>query len=131
MVCPLTLSLEACGNGIVTCHFFLSALGKILVAVHKILDDNHHLDRELPILFLLLVRLSYKFGVLVKSLGTMLSCPLVCLLIFFLIVDVFFHSAENFNLVNRLNSHAEIFLDEIGINRRSCDTHADRADLEI
>ncbi len=116
MVCPLTLTLEACGNSVVTCHLFLSALGKILVAVHEILDDAHHLDRELPILFFLLVGFFYEVGVLIKSLGAMLLCPLVSLLVFFLVIDVFFHSAEDFNLVNGLNSHAEIFLNEIWVD---------------
>ena len=84
---PLPLSLEACGDGIVTHHLLFPALRKILVPIHQVLDDTHHLHHELPVLILLLPCLLYFFRILVKAFLTVFFRPGKSLLIFLLVIN--------------------------------------------
>ena len=68
MVSPLTLTLEACSNGVMTDCFFLKAFGKILVAVHKVFDYAVHLNDEFPLLIFLFSVEANKIGVVVSAL---------------------------------------------------------------
>ena len=65
---PLSLSLETCGNGIMSNCLLFSALRKIFISVHQILDDTHHFYNELPVTLLLLVVSLYEIRVLVPAL---------------------------------------------------------------
>ena len=48
-----------------------------------------------------------------------------------MIVDTLCHTTDDLYLINRLNSHSEIGLDEIRIDDRSADTHCYRTDLQV
>ena len=48
----------------------------------------------------------------IKGFLALCLCPCESLLILSFVVDTLCHAADDFNLVNGLNSHAEIFLDE-------------------
>ena len=52
-------------------------------------------------------------------------------LIFFLVVDALFHTAQDFNLVYGFNAHTEVAFHHILVDNRACDTHALGANLQI
>ena len=54
---------------------FLSALRKILITIHQILDDTHHLYNELPVTLLLLIVSLYKIRILIPALLTVGLSP--------------------------------------------------------
>ena len=110
---------------------FLAALGQVLVAVHQILDDQVHLQGELPVLVLLLAGLLQLGGVLVEALDDVLVGPGLELLVFLLIVDAQRHAADDFDLIDRLNAHPQVILDEVGVHDGAADAHGDGADLQI
>ena len=109
----------------------LTALGEFVVAVHKVLDNAHHLNNEFPLLVLDLAGSLHLFGVLVKALYALFLCPCKCLLVLLLVIDAFSHSPYYLYLVNRLNSHSKVFLDELRAYDRAAYTHSDRAYLEV
>ena len=53
----------------------------------------------------------------------MLFCPCHCFFIFFVVIDTFFHAADDFCQVDRLITHSQVFLEEIRINDRTGNTH--------
>ena len=128
---PLALALEAAGDGVVAHGLFLVALGQVLVAVHQILDDQVHLQGELPVLVLLLAALLELGGVLVKALDDVLVGPGLELLVLGLVVDALGHAADDFHLVHGLDAHAQVVLDELGIDDGAADAHADGTDLQV
>ena len=128
-VCPLTLTLEACGDSVMTYRFFLTACREVLVAVHQILYNAHHLNDKFPVLFLLLVCAAELLGVLVKAFLALFTGPFESLLIFGLIINTLCHSADYFYLIDRLNTHTEIFFYKCRVDDRAADTHCDRAYL--
>ena len=97
---PLSLALETGCNGVVANHFLFSSLGQIRIAVHQILNDQVHLQREVPILVLLLAGTLQFFGVLVKTFNNILCSPGFQLFKFLLVIDAFRHAADHFDLVN-------------------------------
>jgi len=128
---PLTLTLEAAGDGVVTDHLFFAAGRQVGIAVEHILDDAVHLCKEVPLLFLLVGGSSDELGVLVPALFAVLFDPCSALCDLFGVVDALGHSAEDFNLVNGLNAHTEVGLDKVGVDNGAADTHADGADLQV
>ena len=90
----------------------LAALGKLVVSVHEILDDDHHLYDKFPLFFLYFACILKLGRILVKGFPALCLCPCESLFVFRFVVDTLGHAADDFNLVNGLNSHAEIFLDE-------------------
>ena len=96
-----------------------SELLKARVAVHEVLHDNHHLHDELPVLILLLACLCLlrTVGDVLALVGhTVLTCPSHSLLIFHGVVYTLCHAADDFGEVNALVAHAEILLEEVGID---------------
>ena len=75
--------------------------------------------------------MSDKLRVLVKADNALFLCPGHSLLKLCLIVNAVVHTANDLNLVHRLNSHSEIILNKVGVNDRAGNTHTDRADLKI
>ena len=140
MVCPLSLTLEACADSVVTEHFLFKAFGQILVSSDKISDYKVHLDGEFPLFFLLLgseLDSSFfaeeinKIGIVISSLFAMLFCPRQSALIILFIIYAFLHTAKYFNLVDGLYAHTEIFFNKLLVDYRPADTHTHGADLEI
>ena len=130
-VCPLSLSLEAGSDGIVANLFFFAALRQIVVSVHQVLDDAHHLYNEFPVRILCVAALLQLFRILVKAFNTFFFCPCKRLLIFSLIIDAFCHTADDLYLIYGFHTHAKIFLDKCRINDGSADSHTDGTDLQI
>ena len=132
-VCPLTLTLEACGDSaadcVVTYFFLLGTVGEIFVAVIEVFYYAHHLNDKFPVLFLLLVCAAELLGVLVKAFLALFTGPFKCLLIFGFIINALRHSADYFYLIDRFNTHTEIFFNKCGVDDRAADTHCDRAYL--
>ena len=126
---PLALALEAAGDRVVADHLFLAACGQVRVAVVEVLDDAHHLEREGPVLLLLLGGLLQLGGVLVEALGAVLAAPSERALKLRLVVDTVFHAADDLDLIDGFHAHAEVFLEEVGVHDRARDAHADGADL--
>ena len=112
-------------------HLLFSSLGQILVAVHQILDDAHHLDYKLPVLILLLSGLLDLFRILVKALNAVLLHPGQSFLVFLLIINAFRHTADDFHLVHGFHTHTKIILDKGRVNDGSADTHTDGTDLQV
>ena len=108
---------------------FAASFRKIRVALIQILDNDCHLCSELPILFLLLVRLLNKIRVLVIALLCIFLDPCKCLLVLILIVDMLFHTTKDLYLIDRLYTHAKVLLEEVMVDDRSADTHTLRTDL--
>ena len=131
MIGPLSLSLETACDGIVTNHLFFASFGQILITCHQILDDTIHLNSELPLLFLLLICKTNEIRVVITAHLTVLLGPCKSLLILFLVVNTFFHSAQNLYFIYRLYSHAQIRLYEILIHNGTADTHTLGTDLQI
>ena len=93
-------------------HFFFASFGEVLVAVHEVLYDDHHLYDKFPLFFLYFACILKLGRILVKGFPALCLCPCESLFVFRFVVDALCHAADDFNLVNGLSSHAEIFLDE-------------------
>ena len=128
---PLSLSLETARDGVMSDHFLLTARRQILLAVEKVLDDAHHLDNELPVRVLLFAGPLQLFRILVESFLTVFFSPGKCFLILGLAVDTFIHAADDLDLVDGFDPHAEILFKEIRIDLGSCDPHRNGSDLQI
>ena len=139
VVGPLSLALESAGDCVVSESLlfeFLSACGNLLirelrVAAHQVFDDDIHLDRELPLLILHLTGLLDPLRVLVPCFLAVLLCPLQSSLELCLVIDTLFHTAEYFNLIHRLYTHAQIGLHEILVHDGSADSHGNGTDLQV
>ena len=112
-------------------HLLLPAFGQVLVAVHQVLDDAHHLDYELPVLVLLLPGLLDGFRILVEALLAVGLHPGQGLLILGLVVDALCHAADDLHLVHGLHPHAQVLLDEGRVDDGAADAHADGTDLQV
>ena len=128
---PLSLTLETCGNRVMPHHFFFRTLRQVLVAVHKVLDDARHFRREFPVLFLLLFRALELGRVFIEVCIALRLYPSERFLIFLFVVNTLAHTADNFHLVHAFYAHTEVFLKEVHVHDRACNTHTDRADLEV
>ena len=128
---PLSLALEAAGDGIVADHFLFAALRQVGIAVHQVFDDQVHLQSEVPILVLLLAGALQIFRILIKAFLDIFVSPGFQLFEFLLVVDALCHAADHFHLVDRFHTHAEILFNELAVNDRAADAHADGADLEV
>ncbi len=117
---PLTLSLESCGYSVVTESLLLETeFAETGVAFHEVAHDECHLNDELPVGIFLLTGLALLRTVLevltLAGLAVLLG-SLHSAGILLVIVDPFLHTAEDLGLVDALIAHAEIFLEEIGVN---------------
>ena len=132
---PLTLALETCGDGIMTQCLFLEAhFPEFRIACHQVAHNDHHLHNELPVGIFLLTRLAFLKTVLEVFPFvhfTIFLSPSHRLDIFFFVVDAFRHAANNFGQIDRLVTHAQILLEEIWIDDRSCDTHRHATHREV
>ena len=140
VVGPLSLTLEAGGDGVVADLFFFKCVGEILVALDQILDDAVHLDRELPLLlFFFLCKLDaalfaeefHGFGVVVAAFLAVRLRPCQRLFIRLMVVDALLHAAEDLDLVNGLDAQTQIFLHELLVDDGAADAHAHGTDLEV
>ena len=104
---------------------------QVIAAVHQLFDDNCHFYNKLELLFLLLLSHLKLRRVLVKADSTGLLRPLQSLLKLFMIVDTLCHTTDNFNLVYRLHTHSQIFLDEFRADDGSADTHGNGTNLQV
>ena len=89
-------------------RFFGEFLRQLLIAAHQVLDDDIHLDRELPLFIFHLAGFLDPVRILVKALFTFFFCPGKGSLILFLVIDAFRHAAYYFHFIDRLNTHPEI-----------------------
>ena len=48
-----------------------------------------------------------------------------------MVIDAFFHAADDFHLIDGFDAHAEVVLNEFGVDDGTADAHADGTDLEI
>ena len=131
MVGPLTLTLEARRDRVVTQHFLAKLLRQVGIALNQILDDAVHLDGKRPLLILLLAGKAYEVGVVVAAFLAMLASPRQRLLVLFLVVDALLHAAQYLYLVHGLDAQAQIVLHERLVHDGAADAHADRANLQI
>ncbi len=98
--------------------FLESEFLQFRVAYHEVAHDNGHLHDKLPILVFLLAGLGLFRNVNVYTLlcHAVLAGPLHRLLEFLLVIDSFCHAADDLGKVDRLIAHAQIFLEEIGVD---------------
>ena len=104
---------------------------QLVAAVHQLFDNNSHLYDELELLFLLLLGHLKLRRVLVEADGAGLFRPLQSLLELFVVVDTLCHTTDNFNLIYRLHTHSQVFLDEFRADDGSTDTHGNGTDLQV
>ena len=127
IVGPLALALHTGSDGVVTQTLLLEAqLLETRVAVHQVVDDKHILYGELPVLVLLLagLGLAYLLVVVVALIGlAVLLGPSHGLLVLLGVIDTLVHTAQDFDQVHILGTHAEIVLEEVGVDDTSGDTH--------
>ena len=127
---PLALTLETGCYGVVSHHLFFATCRQVLVAVHKVLDDDHHLHHKFPVLILLFATLLQEFRILVPSFLAVFLGPCKCLFVFGLVVDFLGHAADNFHFVYRFHTHTQVFFDKGRVDNRATDTHTNRTDLQ-
>ena len=86
---------------------------------------------EFPVGILLLAGLAL-FGAVLEVLALIALAiffgPCHSLGIFLVVIDAFFHAAEQLGFVNAFIAHSEVFLEEVGVNDRTGYTHAHGAD---
>ena len=127
IVGPLALALHTGSDGVVAQTLLLEAqLLETRVAVHQVVDDKHILDGELPVLVLLLagLGLAYLLVVVVALIGlAVLLGPSHGLLVLLRVIDTLVHTAQDFDQVHILGTHAEIVLEEVGVDDTSGNTH--------
>ena len=103
-VCPLALSLEAGSDSIVSQSFFLeSHFFQFRVSGHQVTHDDHHLHDKFPISIFLFAVFAFLRAVLeVFSFiyFAVFFSPCHCFGIFFVVIDTFFHAADDFRQVN-------------------------------
>ena len=112
-------------------RLLLASLRETVASLHQVADDQHHLDDELPVAVLLLSRSLQLRRIFVKALDAPLARPFESSFVFLVIVNALGHTADDLDLVDRLDTHTEIVLNEARIDDRAADAHADRADLQI
>ena len=103
--------------------------------MHEIAHDDGLLDCEFPVA----VFAGAVFGLAVGCVADVLSFvglavffgPFHGFAVFFGVVDAFRHAADDLGHVDRFVAHAEIFLEEVGIDHRSGDAHRYAAHREI
>ena len=119
MIGPLTLTLEAGCNGIVSQSLLFEAhLEQFRVAAHQVSHDHHHLDDVLPIgIFLCTIFLFGSRVEIVTFVGFAIFLgPSHRFLELLFVIDAFVYAADNLDLINRFVAHAQIGLEEVCIN---------------
>ena len=128
VVGPLTLPLEAAGNGVVSVAFFAeSHFCKAGIALHQVADDHCHLDDEFPLTVKLLAAVADLFRIVV---GTFLAVgfdPGKSFLKLFLVINALFHAADDLRTVHRFTAHVEVIFKEFRIDDGTGNTHGDAA----
>lgn len=124
MIGPLPLTLEACGNRIVTERLLAKAkCSKLWISHHKIAGDHCHLHTCLPVLVFLLAAALVLWRVDVVTLSTVGTRPLQGAHEFLWVINSLIDAANNLHHVYCLNTHAEIVLKKGLINNRAGDAH--------
>ena len=131
MIRPLSLPLEAGGNGVVTDRFLLGALGQTVVSAHQVLHDQRGFDGEFPVLRLLFGGLADECGVLVKAFGTVFLHPRHGAVELLAVINALLYATQNLDLIDRFHAHTEVILKEIRVDLRAGNAHAHRADLQV
>ncbi len=132
MICPLPLSLESRGDGVVAFRFFqMTHLPQRFAANHKIPHDHGHLDGNLPVAVFLLPAGLNCFLVEVFPFFTVLLSPGKGAPKFVFVVDSLCNSAVNLSHIHRLAAHPEVVFKEIVIDHGAGDAHRNAADGEI
>ena len=113
MVGPLALTLEACGDGIVTLRLFAVAdFSELVIADHQVAGDECHFDRIAPFGVELLTAALRLFTVVIFAFWTVVFDPCEGLIKFSLVVDAFAHAADKLSHVDRFDTHAKCALPE-------------------
>ncbi len=128
---PLALALETGRDRVVADGFLGELRIELVAAAHQLLDDNHHFHHKLPVLLLLLRRPADEFRVLVESFLAVRLRPGQGALILVMVVDALGHAADDLHLIHGLHAHPQPGLNEIAVDDRTADAHADRPDLQI
>ena len=133
-VSPLALALETgCDSVVADCFFQESLFAEFRVALHQVANDESHLHYEFPVSILTCAVFLLFRTVLVPTFVHLapLFSPSHCLFVFFVVVDTFFHTAEDFCFVHAFVTHTEVFLEEILVNDTTSDTHTLATDRQV
>ena len=125
---PLALSLETGGYRIMSKGLFLeSKFSQFGITGHQVTHDYSLLDNEFPVFVFLFASLYLFRNIIVMAfvLLAVFLCPCHSLFKLIFVIDTLCHATDNFSKVYRLASHAQIFLKEIGVDYRTCNTHRD------
>ena len=128
---PLTLALESGCNRIVAYHLFFTAFRQILVAVHQVFDDNHHLNDKFPCLFFFFIGSLHEIRIFVISFLAFFLRPFKRLLIFGFVINFFRHAADNFHFIYGFHTHAQIFFYKRRVDNGTADSHCHGTNLQI
>ena len=130
------------------CLLLITHLEQFLVAVHEVVDDHHVLHGELPVAVLLLTRQALALAVEGRHVGAgrndavlivvvalvhlaVLVDPLHGTVELLVVVDAEVHAAQNLHQVDILRAHAEVVLEEVGVDDAAGDAHAGVAQREV
>ena len=133
-VCPLALSLETASYCIVADSFFFVAhLEQFRIALHQVAHDQGHFHHKLPVGILLFACLLTVLAVLVPAFVclTIFLGPCHRLFVFFVVIDTFFHTAQDLCFIHALIAHTEVALEEILVYDTACDTHTLATDRQV
>ena len=141
VVSPLALSLNTTGYCVMAeCLFLVAHLQQTWITLHQVANNNHGLNGELPVGVFLLAVLALAFAVkcghrcageewaVFVVVVTLLRLavflyPLHSLLELLRIIDAEVNAAQNLNQRYIFCTHAEILLQEVGINYRTGYSH--------
>ena len=128
VVGPLTLPLEAAGNGVVSVAFFAeSHFSKAGIALHQVADDHCHLDDKLPLTVKLLAAVADLFRIVVSTFLAVGFDPGKSFLKLFLVINALFHAADDLRAVHRFTAHVEVIFKKFRIDDGTGNTHGDAA----
>ena len=132
VVCPLALALESGGDGVAAMGFFAVAEGlEFGVADHQVAGDQGHLDRACPVLVFFGAAALLAGGIVVLAFWAVGAHPAVGVFELFRVIDAAFHAAHELDHVDRLDAQAEPAFQEIVVDDRAADPHADASHAQV
>ncbi len=129
---PLPLALEPGRERVVPERLLrVAQLGEARVADHEVAADQGHLQAVVPVPGVPLGGQLLRLGVGVGTGAAELGRPLAGARQFVGVVDFLLDTAHEFGHVHHFVAHAEIALQEAGIDDRSADPHGDAAHRQV
>ena len=128
---PLALSLKSSRNGVMSqCFFLKTQITKFRISNHQVAHNDGHFYNKFPFFIKLFARFLFVgfVGIFTFVRFAILLGPFDCFFEFFRIKNVQLYAAVDFTHVDIFIAHAQVFLKEISIDDRTCNSHRNRSD---